>query len=621
MRLKTSFKLSYIPAVLFALMAAPTTHAATTPSLGAAATYGVLGNTYTNTVPGTTITGDVGFTTGPAVAPAGVHGNYGSGAPYAAAGINQGSALTSLAAQPCTFTFAPGPIDLSTDNTHGAAGIYTPGVYCSTGAMDVGGPMTLSGSGTYIFRAVGALTSTAGAVITLNGASACDVFWTPSAATTLAANTTFFGTVIGDAGITVGANTTWSGRALAFNGTITTDTDTITVPTCASASPGNATTPPLINVRKVPNPLALPAGPGLVTYGYTVTNPGQISLTNVTLTDDKCSPVKFLSGDTNNNSILETTETWLYSCATNLSETTINYATARGIANDMASVDTAIAEVVVGIPVIPPLIHIVKTPSPLTLPFNGGSVTYSYTVTNPGTVPLTNVTVTDNKCSNVNFISGDGNGDSKLQSNETWKFTCAMNVSQTLTNTAIATGHANGLTAIDTALATVTIAGSPIPPLIHIVKKPVPVILPAGGGPVTYTYTVTNPGTVLLNNVSVTDDKCGPVILIAGDANGNGMMGPTETWTYTCKQNLKATTTNTATAAGSSNGLTVTDIAVANVVVLPASMPIVTPPPTPKLPNTGFGSEGNMVTWIIAAAGIFVSATLAFALTKGKRLS
>lgn len=211
--------------------------AATTPALGAAVTYGILGSTYTNTTAGTTINGDVGFTTGPAVAPLGVHTNYGSGAPYSTAGTDQGSALSSLASQPCTFTFAPGAINLSTDTTHGAIGVYTPGVYCSTGAMNVGGPLTLSGSGTYIFRTDGALNSTAGAIVSVsNGASVCDVFWTPTAATTLAANTTFLGTVIGNSGITVGANTTWTGRALANGGTVTTDTDTITVPTC-TASP------------------------------------------------------------------------------------------------------------------------------------------------------------------------------------------------------------------------------------------------------------------------------------------------------------------------------------------------------------------------------------------------
>jgi hypothetical protein len=103
--------------------------------------------------------------------------------------------------------------------------------------MDVGGPLTFSGSGTYIFRLGGALTTTAGAIVTLSGASACDVFWTPTEATTLAANTTFAGTVIDAAGITVGANTTWTGRALSFGETVTTDTDTITAPTCAATPP------------------------------------------------------------------------------------------------------------------------------------------------------------------------------------------------------------------------------------------------------------------------------------------------------------------------------------------------------------------------------------------------
>ncbi len=103
--------------------------------------------------------------------------------------------------------------------------------------MDVGGPLTLTGSGTYIFRPLGALTTTAGAVITLNGASACDVFWTPTQATTLAANTIFIGTVIDDAGIPVGANANWTGRALAFGGTVTTDTHTLTVPSCVTPPP------------------------------------------------------------------------------------------------------------------------------------------------------------------------------------------------------------------------------------------------------------------------------------------------------------------------------------------------------------------------------------------------
>lgn len=74
-----------------------TLFAATTPASEMTATYSILSSTYTNTILGTTINGDIGFTTGPAVVPAGIHNNYGSLAPYATAGVNQGTILTTLA--------------------------------------------------------------------------------------------------------------------------------------------------------------------------------------------------------------------------------------------------------------------------------------------------------------------------------------------------------------------------------------------------------------------------------------------------------------------------------------------------------------------------------------------
>lgn len=215
--------------------------AATTPSMGSAATYSVLNNTYTNTVAGTTINGDVGFTTGPAVAPLGTHTNYGSGAPYSTAGTDQANALSNINNQVCTFTFANGAIDLATDTTHGPIGVYTPGVYCtgSASAASIGtAGITLNGSGTYIFKINGALTTVANSNVSLSGgASACDVFWAPTSATTLGANSTFTGTNIDASGITIGSNVTWTGRALAFGGTVTTNADTITAPSCSSPTP------------------------------------------------------------------------------------------------------------------------------------------------------------------------------------------------------------------------------------------------------------------------------------------------------------------------------------------------------------------------------------------------
>lgn len=225
-------------AIVVALSQTGVVRAATTPDLGTAVTFGILASTYTNTVAGTTINGDLGYTTGPATAPT-VNGNtHAADGTYTQAGIDQGTALTDLNSQACDFSYAPGAVDLATDvTTPDGVGQFSPGVYCIDGAASIGGggTITLTGAGTYIFRMTGALTTSANSLVVLaGGASACDVFWTPGAATTLGADSTFVGTDIDNSGITIGSTVDWEGRALAFASTVSTDADTITVPTCDS---------------------------------------------------------------------------------------------------------------------------------------------------------------------------------------------------------------------------------------------------------------------------------------------------------------------------------------------------------------------------------------------------
>lgn len=119
-----------------------------------------------------------------------------------------------------------------------------------------------------------------------------------------------------------------------------------------------------------------------------------------------------------------------------------------------------------GLPPCPPTstaaIHIAKTAVPLTLPAGGGSVTYTYAVTNPGTVPLAGITVLDDKCAPVTFAGGDTNSNTALDVGETWTYTCTMTVTAATTNTATATGKdATGRPATATATATVTVSTTP----------------------------------------------------------------------------------------------------------------------------------------------------------------
>jgi uncharacterized protein YjdB len=181
-------------------------------NLRSAATFGVLaGTALTNNSGGTTlITGDVGSpsqTTAPVVAPG--FTNYQSGAILQTALNDLQLAIVDANSRLCTLTFA-GDVDFGSL-------VLTPGVYCYAGKINITGKLTLNGPGVYIFRTAQTLDTAANSEVELiNGATANDVTWVPVGATTVAANSTFKGTVLGQAAaITVGDNATLlNGRVL-----------------------------------------------------------------------------------------------------------------------------------------------------------------------------------------------------------------------------------------------------------------------------------------------------------------------------------------------------------------------------------------------------------------------
>lgn len=253
---------------LASLMAAAMASAAVT--LGTAGSYGVLSSTFTANGGNTAVAGDAGYTT---LSGSGTHTV--SGADFqpapAQAGLDQASALAALNGLACSSTYATGDIDLASDLTFGPAGVFTPGVYCIDGVMNIAGglTMTLSGKGLYVFRSTGAFNASANSQVVLTGgAQASDVFWVPAAATTLGANSVLVGTIIDDAGITGGSTSVLTGRALAFNGTVTLDTDVVTVPV-----PGA-----LASISLSKTTVGMNAS---VNVMLTVTNTGGVALANV----------------------------------------------------------------------------------------------------------------------------------------------------------------------------------------------------------------------------------------------------------------------------------------------------------------------------------------------------
>ncbi len=323
------------------------THAATAPSLGAADSFSVLGQTAITSIPTSVISGDVGMnTTGANIT--GLTSPEVAGTIFASdlvapseglllpavqtdASTAYGAAITG---QPIEGVPIVGALD---GQTRG------PGVYDLGAGLLGGGVFTLDGPGVYIFRTSSSLTS-AGSINLINGARACDVYWRVDSLATINSGglgTSFSGTIIAGTGVHFGTGAVLDGRALAIGGDVTMDSNTITGPTCVVPPPPPATTTvssggggssprPRIHVEKVPTPLSLLNGPGIVVYEYTVTNVGTISIDNVEVTDDKCDEVEFISGDIDDDERLDRTEEWIYECSTRLSETTTNIVTATG---------------------------------------------------------------------------------------------------------------------------------------------------------------------------------------------------------------------------------------------------------------------------------------------------
>nr|MCH9816712.1 DUF11 domain-containing protein [Actinomycetes bacterium] len=182
-------------------------------------------------------------------------------------------------------------------------------------------------------------------------------------------------------------------------------------------------------------------------------------------------------------------------------------------------------------------------------------VTYRYEVTNPGYPPLSEISVTDDRCSPVQYEKGDKNGDGKLQPGETWIYGCVTNLSATTTNTATVTGvppHGGPVTNISTAVVKTL---DPAKAGIAVTKKASSTSVKKGTD-VTYTYKVRNTGSIALDDVELTDDKCANPKYVKGDDDGNGLLTSgkekeefsKEVWTFTCTQAIATKTVNTAIA-------------------------------------------------------------------------
>ena len=379
---------------------------------------------------------------------------------------------------------------------------------------------------------------------------------------------------------------------------VTSNQSTVTVPGPV-ANPSVAIT----KLTNGSNGQDIPVG-NPVTWTYQVQNTGNVTLTNVTVTDNEVASSAIVCLGSTNNVIASLAPGASVTCS----------ATGTAVAGAYTNIGTVVGS--------PPSAasHNVTNTSPgsyfgsisslglvKSASITGFSapnipVTYSYAVTNTGNVALANVNVADpmTGLSAVN-CGGGTNVISSLAPGATVTCTATYTTSQAdvdagkLTNTATATATPPVGLNVTTTSNAVTIPATQTPG-IGITKSASTTSFSMAGTGVTYTYMVNNSGNVTLSNVTVTDPMKGLSTITCPSATLAPNTPETCTATYTTTQADmdKGWIKNTGTATGTPpTGAKVT--ASATLYVPAVQSPKVTIAKSASI--TSFSAPGTKVTY------------------------
>jgi uncharacterized repeat protein (TIGR01451 family) len=395
-----------------------------------------------------------------------------------------------------------------------------------------------------------------------------------------------------------------------------TDTDTETI---------TANQTPSIDIAKVASPQTYSAVGNVVTYNFTVTNTGNVTLTNVNVTD----PLSGLSVITPASVTLAPGANQLFTATYTITQadlnagSVVNTATATGTPPNGPNVTDTDTETITANQT--PSIDIAKVASPQAYSAVGDVITYTFTVENTGNVTLTNVNVTDPLVG----LSSITPASVSLAPGLSQVFTATYSITQadldggSVVNTATATGTPPvGDPVTDTDTETITANQTPG---IQLTKTNTntPQRYSYVGDILTYNLVVTNTGNVTLTDIVVSD----PVATVSGSPISS--LAPNASTTVTAQYvvtlaDLQAGTfTNTASATGNYTDVngdpqTVTDSDDATV---PAVIPDVTPIIT-AIPNVMQGlTEFNLTVRVTELNDIATNGLITVRIPKDVRLS
>jgi uncharacterized repeat protein (TIGR01451 family) len=272
----------------------------------------------------------------------------------------------------------------------------------------------------------------------------------------------------------------------------------------------NAHRAPRIKLVKSAFPSGYGAAGEIITYTYTVTNTGNVTLHGITVNDDQIpGPIVCLSTALSPGQSTTCQAPHIVTAADMAAGHITNAGTVTGQPPAGPAVTDGDNDTVDAIRT--PGIQLVKTAFPTRYAAPGETVTYSYLVVNTGNVALHDITVTDNAitgpvgCPASTLDPGDSTTCHAVHT-----ITSADVTSGHITNVGTVTGQPPTGPAV-TGKSTETVEAIHRPGL-QVGKSASPTRYRGAGEAVAFRYTVTNTGNVPLHDITVSDDKItGPV--------------------------------------------------------------------------------------------------------------